>query len=97
RTKPAQPKTRRATPPSDLVGEAGSRQVSSVPLPAAGLQPRLRKFWLCADDYGISPAVDRAIRDLIARGRLNATSVMVRAPSFSTAEAAALGGHRGEH
>ena len=52
--------------------------------------PRLRKLWLCADDYGISPAVNRAIRDLIGRGRINATSVMVTTPSFSTAEAQAL-------
>jgi predicted glycoside hydrolase/deacetylase ChbG (UPF0249 family) len=47
-------------------------------------------LWLCADDYGISPAVSRAIRDLVARGRLNATSVMVTAPSFSAVEARAL-------
>jgi len=51
---------------------------------------RLRNLWLCADDYGISPAVNRGIRELIARGRVNATSVMVTAPSFSAAEAAAL-------
>ena len=25
----------------------------------------LRRIWLCADDYGISPGVNRAIRDLI--------------------------------
>jgi hypothetical protein len=36
-----------------------------------------RRVWLCADDYGISPGVNRAIRELIERGRLNATSVMV--------------------
>lgn len=47
-------------------------------------------IWLCADDYGISPAVNAAIRDLVARERLNATSVMVVAPSFSPTEAAAL-------
>jgi chitin disaccharide deacetylase len=52
--------------------------------------PRRRKLWLCADDYGISPAVNRAIRDLIGRGRINATSAMVTAPSFSAAEAQAL-------
>ena len=52
--------------------------------------PPLRKLWLCADDYGISPAVNRAIRDLVKRGRLNATSVMVTAPSFSATEALAL-------
>ena len=36
-----------------------------------------RRIWLCADAYGISPGVNRAIRDLIGRGRLNATSVMM--------------------
>jgi len=51
---------------------------------------RPRHIWLCADDYGISPAVSGAIRDLIARKRINATSVMVVAPTFSHAEAAAL-------
>ncbi len=51
----------------------------------------LRQIWLCADDYGISTSVNAAIRDLIVRGRLNATSVMVAAPSFNRAEAVALG------
>lgn len=50
----------------------------------------LRRIWLCADDYGIAPGVDTAIRDLIVRGRLNATSVMVVAPSFTRPEARAL-------
>jgi chitin disaccharide deacetylase len=49
-----------------------------------------RRIILCADDYGISPAVNAAIRDLIARGRINATSVMVVAPSFNRGEAEAL-------
>lgn len=49
-----------------------------------------RHIILCADDYGISPAVSAAIRDLIARRRINATSVMVVAPSFSKTEAVAL-------
>jgi predicted glycoside hydrolase/deacetylase ChbG (UPF0249 family) len=53
--------------------------------------PGLRRIWLCADDYGISPSVDRAIRDLIMRGRLNATSVMVVAPSLRRSEAISLG------
>jgi len=53
-------------------------------------EPALRHIWLCADDYGISPAVNVAIRDLIARGRINATAVMVVAPSFTSAEASAL-------
>jgi predicted glycoside hydrolase/deacetylase ChbG (UPF0249 family) len=49
-----------------------------------------RRIWLVADDYSISPAVSAAIRDLIARGRLSATSVMTSTPSFSPSEAAAL-------
>ena len=49
-----------------------------------------RRIWLCADDYGIAPGVNAAIRDLIADGRVNATSVMVVAPSFGQDEAAAL-------
>jgi predicted glycoside hydrolase/deacetylase ChbG (UPF0249 family) len=49
-----------------------------------------RPIWLCADDYGISPAVNKAIRDLLVRGRINATSVMVAAPSIDRSEAASL-------
>jgi predicted glycoside hydrolase/deacetylase ChbG (UPF0249 family) len=50
-----------------------------------------RRIWLCADDYGLSPGVNRAIRDLIERGRLNATSVMVVGPAIGREEASALG------
>jgi predicted glycoside hydrolase/deacetylase ChbG (UPF0249 family) len=50
----------------------------------------LRHIWLCADDYGISPAVSAAIRELVARGLINAASVMVLTPSFSASEATAL-------
>src|SRR4249919_97545 len=53
-------------------------------------QPSPRRIHLCADDYGIAPGVNAAIRDLVTRGRLNATSVMVVAPSFSPAEAQSL-------
>ena len=49
-----------------------------------------RRIWLCADDYGISTAVNMAIRDLVVRRRLNATSAMVVAPSFHRSEAHAL-------
>lgn len=45
-----------------------------------------RRIWLCADDYGISPGVNTAIRDLIRRGRLNATSVMVVGPAIGREE-----------
>src|SRR3954470_378386 len=50
----------------------------------------LRRIWLCADDYGIAGGVNRAIRDLISRGRLNATSVMVVGPAIGRDAVAAL-------
>ena len=50
----------------------------------------MRRIWLCADDYGISPGVNRAIRDLIDRKRINATSVMVVGPAIDRAEIDAL-------
>ncbi len=58
---------------------------------AAPSNAQRRRIWLCADDYGISPGVDTAIRDLIVRGRLNATSVMVVPPTFDRSEAISLG------
>jgi predicted glycoside hydrolase/deacetylase ChbG (UPF0249 family) len=48
--------------------------------------PSPRRIILCADDYGISPGVNRAIRDLVAKRRLSATSVMVVAPAFTRDE-----------
>ena len=49
-----------------------------------------RRIWLCADDYGLAEGVNRAIRDLIFRGRLNATSVMVVGPAIGRNEVAEL-------
>src|SRR5258708_13348260 len=49
-----------------------------------------RRIWVCADDYGLRPGVKRAIRDLIERGRLNATSVMVVGPAIGRNEVDAL-------
>jgi chitin disaccharide deacetylase len=49
-----------------------------------------RRIWLCADDYGISPGVNRAIRDLIENGRLNATSAIVLGPATGRDEVNAL-------
>ena len=49
-----------------------------------------RRIWLCADDYGLSPGINRAIRDLIERGRLNATSVMMVGPAIGRDEVDAL-------
>jgi predicted glycoside hydrolase/deacetylase ChbG (UPF0249 family) len=59
---------------------------------ALPVAPQPRHIWLCADDYGIAPGVNAAIRDLVTRGRLNATSVMVASPNFQRSEAAALAG-----
>lgn len=51
---------------------------------------------LCADDFGLSESVDRAILDLVARGRLSAVSCMVGGPSL-TATARDLGRSDGVH
>jgi predicted glycoside hydrolase/deacetylase ChbG (UPF0249 family) len=61
-----------------------------ISAPAEDEPAERRRIWLCADDYGISAAVNVAIRDLIVRGRLNATSAMVVAPNFHRSEAQAL-------
>jgi chitin disaccharide deacetylase len=52
--------------------------------------PAPRQIWLCADDYGMAPGINNAIRELILRGRLNATSVMTAAPHLSADEVDAL-------
>jgi chitin disaccharide deacetylase len=44
---------------------------------------------VCADDYALTPGVSRAIRELIAAGRISATSVMTVCPWWAE-EAAAL-------
>ena len=52
--------------------------------------PAERRIWLCADDYGLSPGVNRAIRELVVQRRLNATSVMVVGPAIGRDEVDAL-------
>jgi len=91
------PTAQRAMPRNSFVEASTARQISHAAISGNAASQRLRKLWLCADDYGISPAVNRAIQDLIARGRINATSVMVTAPSFSATEARALCGLGGPH
>lgn len=55
----------------------------------------MTRLILCADDYGLAPGVSRAIRRLLAAGRLSATSCMTLSPHWPAA-AAALRPH-GEH
>jgi predicted glycoside hydrolase/deacetylase ChbG (UPF0249 family) len=50
----------------------------------------LRRIWLCADDYGMSHGVNAAIRELIVRERINATSVMVVTAHFDRADVESL-------
>ena len=50
----------------------------------------LRHIWLCADDYGMAPGVNDAIRQLIAKKRINATSVMTAAGHLDAGEIDAL-------
>ena len=49
----------------------------------------MKRVVVCADDYALAPGVSKAIRALISRGRINATSVMTPIPGFAT-EAATL-------
>ena len=49
-----------------------------------------KRIWVVADDYGIARGVNAAIRDLLAQGAINATSVMVVASGFDEREVAAL-------
>jgi hypothetical protein len=64
--------------------------LSLAPQDAAAAASTPRRIWLCADDYGIAPGVNTAIRDLAVRGHLNATSAMLPAPSCTRSEARAL-------
>jgi predicted glycoside hydrolase/deacetylase ChbG (UPF0249 family) len=75
--------------PVEMAPDVTSLEVSSG-------APAVRRLWLCADDYGMAPGVSRAIRELVTRERLNATSVMVVSPNFSTAEADTLASACGE-
>jgi len=52
--------------------------------------PAPRRIIVCADDYGLSPGVNRAILELIERERINATSVMTVGPAFDRASTATL-------
>jgi chitin disaccharide deacetylase len=42
----------------------------------------MRRIVVCADDYALAPGVSRAVRALVAGGRLNAVSVMTVIPGF---------------
>lgn len=44
-----------------------------------------RAFILCADDYGLHPAVDAAVAQLCGAGRLSATSCMTTSPRWEEA------------
>jgi len=46
--------------------------------------PGARRIVLCADDYGLSPAISRGIRELLSQRRLSATSCMVVYPEFAS-------------
>lgn len=42
-----------------------------------------KRIVICADDFGLNPAVDDGILELAERRRLNATSCLVQGPSFA--------------
>lgn len=43
----------------------------------------LRRIALCVDDYGLNDGINRAVLDLAALGRVQATSVMVGGPAWA--------------
>src|SRR5262249_6384390 len=82
----------RGPPPNERRGASGSeaRIEESRQVMANVKSASARRIWLCADDYGISAGVNRAVLDLIGRGRLNATSVMVVTSAIGRDDAARL-------
>ena len=67
----------RTGPDTGRTGREPDRKPQAVNAPP---RPAPTPFILCADDYGFSPGVSSAIRDLIDRGRLSATSCMTMSP-----------------
>ena len=61
-------------------GRTGRRPYRKPPAVSTPPRPAPTPFILCADDYGFSPGISSAIRDLIDRGRLSATSCMTMSP-----------------
>ncbi|MDE2393972.1 MAG: ChbG/HpnK family deacetylase [Burkholderiales bacterium] len=51
---------------------------------------RTKTFALCADDYGLAPAIDRAIAELAARARLSDVSCIVNAGAHAGAAPAGV-------
>lgn len=47
--------------------------------------PAPRSFVLCADDYGMTPAVSRGILHLVEAGRISATGAMTNMPAWRRA------------
>ncbi|SFO77988.1 Predicted glycoside hydrolase or deacetylase ChbG, UPF0249 family [Variovorax sp. PDC80] len=45
--------------------------------PAAPAAARTQRLCICADDFGMSPGINAAVLDLIARGNLSATGCLV--------------------
>ena len=52
------------------------------------------RFVLCADDYALSPAVSRGIREALSAGRLSAVGVMTTQPGRPEEAAALVGAAR---
>lgn len=49
------------------------------------MTPPSRRLTLCADDYGLAPAIDRGILALAERGRITALSALVTPPRWAHA------------
>ncbi len=69
---------KKTAPVVNATRATGSKMPHSETAPSSGLTP----LTLCADDYGLAPGLSRVIRDLIAQGRLHATSCMTISPHW---------------
>ena len=56
--------------------------MSGSPETSGNRRPERVPVVVCADDYGMSPAIGGAIRELLAKGRLSATSCMTPAMAW---------------
>ncbi len=67
---------------SDTAVRPIQASAGSSDTPPAAVQTPPRRLCICADDFGLHPAVNEAVMRLVEMGRLQATSAMVGAPAW---------------
>lgn len=74
----AEPPVGRRSPAGRVLRNAASARFESPPVPRF-------PFVLCADDFGLSPAVSAGILEALAAGRITATGAMTNRPNWAVA------------